>query len=102
MESPFACDMNALTSEQRIRHGNLAAQLIPAVVEYKELPDGYAARFQPGSELILTIAEFVMLERLCCPFFELELKIEKERGPLWLKITGREGVKPFIQAEFGI
>ena len=94
--------MNALTSEQRIRHGDLAAQIISAVAEFKELPDGYAARFQPESEFILAIAEFIMLERLCCPFFELDMKIEKERGPLWLKITGREGAKPFIRAEFGI
>ncbi len=43
MESPFACDMNALTPQQRIRHGDLAAQLISAVVDFKELPNGYAA-----------------------------------------------------------
>jgi len=35
--------MNALTPQQRIRHGDLAAQLISAVVDFKELPNGYAA-----------------------------------------------------------
>ena len=102
MESPFVCDMNALTAEQRTRHRELATQLRPAVVEFIELPDGYAARFQPKRELVLQIAEFITLEGLCCPFFTLALEIEKEGGPLFLKITGREGVKPFVRAEFGI
>ena len=102
MKAPFVCDMAALTTEQRTRHNVVATQLRPAVVEFKELPDGYAARFLPDGEIVPVIAEFITLERLCCPCFTLALESEKEGGPLWLKITGREGVKPFIRAEFGI
>jgi len=47
-------------------------------------------------------AEFITLERLCCPFLTLALEVERERGPLWLKLTGREGVKPFLRAELGL
>jgi hypothetical protein len=47
-------------------------------------------------------AEFMTLERLCCPFLTLTLEVERERGPLWLTLTGREGVKPFLQAELGL
>lgn len=49
MHSPFVCDMAALTPEQRERHRILALQLRPAVLEFKELPDGYAARL-PAAE----------------------------------------------------
>ncbi len=102
MESPFVCDIASLTAEQRTRHGALAKQLRPAVLEFKELPDGYAARLPPEPEMVRLAAEFITLERLCCPCFTLGMEIERERGPLWLKVTGRDGVKPFIRAEFGI
>jgi hypothetical protein len=40
-----------------------------------------------------------MQERLCCPFFEISLRFERDGGPLWLRLTGREGIKDFIKAE---
>jgi hypothetical protein len=102
MKSPFFCDMNAMTPEQRSRHHALAVQLRPAVLEFKELPDGYAARLPAETVTLLALAEFITLERLCCPCFTLAIEAEREHGPMWLKITGREGVKPFIRAEFRI
>jgi hypothetical protein len=48
------------------------------------------------------LAEFVGFERLCCPVFALTIEAEAERGPVWLRITGREGVKPFARAELGL
>lgn len=102
MESPFFCDMTALTANQRARHGVLSMQLRGAVKEIRELPEGYAARFQMEPSMWLLLAEFITLEHLCCPCFTLALEVEREHGPLWLKVTGREGVKPFIRAEFGI
>jgi hypothetical protein len=102
MTSPFACDMSALTSEERARHHALAQKLRPAVLEFTELPDGYAARLPSDPAMVLCAAEFITLERLCCPFFTLALEVENDRGPLWMRITGREGIKPFIRAEFSI
>jgi hypothetical protein len=102
MESPFACDLTTMSPEQRARHGALARALRPAVIEFEELPDGYAARFPMEAATVLQLAEFLTLERLCCPVFTLALEVEREGGPLRLRITGRDGVKPFIRAEFGI
>jgi hypothetical protein len=31
----------------------------------------------------------------------LTVAVEAAGGPIWLQLTGREGVKPFIQAEIG-
>ena len=53
------------------------------------------------SEVLLTAAEFISLERLCCPFFGFELQVKREGGSVWLSLTGRDGVKPFIMAEIG-
>jgi len=42
----------------------------------------------------------MLQERRCCPFFDLSLRLDREGGPMWLELTGREGVKEFIKAEF--
>ena len=101
-ESPIACKLTALTTEQRVRRQALAQQARNVTQEIRELPDGYAFRYPADSALCLTIAEFMTLERLCCPFFSFTLELEREDGPLWLRITGREGVKQFLRAELGL
>ena len=101
-ESPIACDLGGLDALQRERRQALREQISPATQEVKELPDGYAFRFPAEPSLCLAAAEFVTLERLCCPFFNFVLEVEKEGGPLWLRLTGREGVKEFLRAELGL
>ncbi|HKQ76884.1 MAG TPA: hypothetical protein VJ810_24525 [Blastocatellia bacterium] len=101
-ESPFACNMLALDAEGRRRHTVVMGQLRAAIKETQELSDGYALRFQSEQSTILLVAEFISRERLCCPFFTFELVAEREDGPLWLRLRGREGVKKFIKAELGL
>ena len=94
----FACNMNALTSGERARHHELSRSLFAAVEATSELPNGYAFRLPPAK--IVSAAEWISFERKCCPFFAFELEQAKDGGPLWLRITGSEGVKPFIVEEF--
>ncbi|HKX26221.1 MAG TPA: hypothetical protein VJ302_00885 [Blastocatellia bacterium] len=101
-ESPFACNLSALDADGRRRHGEVTKQMRAAIKEVQALPDGYAFRFPAEQSNILLASEFMARERLCCPFFTFELVAEQEDGPLWLRLRGREGVKDFIRAEFGI
>lgn len=101
MESPFACNMEAIKSDQRQQHIATARQLFRAVKSIRELPDGYAFHLPDESDTLRLLTEFVSLERLCCPFFGFTIEIEPEGGSVWLNLTGREGVKPFIRAEIG-
>ena len=101
-ESPFACNVFGLTAEQRQRHVQLVKRLISTKQEIRELADGYEVRFNVETSTIQELAEFMTYERLCCPFFDLELVLEREGGPAWLRLKGREGVKEFIRTEFGI
>lgn len=101
-EAPFMCMLGALDAKQRARHQELSKQLHNGIQEVKELPNGYAFRLPADSSTILSMAEWVTLERLCCPFFTFALEIEGEGKPLWLRMTGREGVKEFMQSELGI
>jgi hypothetical protein len=99
-QSPFACDRLALTPEVRKRHFDV---LGPALRHMKtgvrELPNGYEFRFPSDPKTFAMLAEFVDQERLCCPFFDIELRVEREGGPLWMRFTGRPGTKDFIQAD---
>jgi hypothetical protein len=99
-DTPFACDMSALNKEQRVRVLDLLAELKAKRQEIMELPDGFSFRYEMDSHAFLNAAEFITLERLCCPFFEFGLNVEKENGAMWLRLTGRDGVKDFIRIEF--
>ncbi len=99
--SPFACDMTAIAADQRDAHLATINKLFQAVESIRELPDGYSFRLPNDSDTLLTAVKFIALERQCCPFFGFGLEIESEADAVWLTLTGREGVKPFIIAEIG-
>jgi hypothetical protein len=99
-EEPFACNLSALTAPERDAYRKLSQQLLHAVRERRELGDGSAFRLPSGS--LLTAAEWASFERRCCPFFTFEIETAGSDGPLWLRLTGREGAKAFIRVEFGI
>ena len=98
-ESPMACDMSAIDAGLRAQHIATGGQVFRAAEEIRELEDGYAFRLPRESEMLLDAAEFVALERLCCPFLGFAIEVEAEGGPVWLRLTGREGVKAFIREE---
>jgi len=102
IEEPFFCSLTALTVSERLHHKDLSQKLHAGVKEIRELSDGYAFRLSGERQTIAMVAEWISLERLCCPFFTFQLEIGSDPNPIWLRITGREGVKTFMQSEFGI
>lgn len=101
-QSRLACQIYALDAAQRAKRNELFATIQGVVAEIRELPDGIAVKLPPSAKMWMTTAEFVTLERRCCPFFNFGLESEGESGPLWLRLTGPEGVKEFIAAEMGL
>jgi len=100
--SPFHCNLSALDVEQRKRHSTLSKELIRKHLEIKELPDGYGMRFPNNPLLFKEMSEWATLEQLCCPFLTLTLELQRDQGPIWLRLTGRDGIKDFLRAEIGI
>jgi len=99
-ESPFACDRLALDPEARKRHfDELGPTLRSMRKAVRELPDGYEFQFPADPKTIAMVAEWAAGERLCCPFFDIQLRMEPEGGPFWLRLTGREGTKQFIKVD---
>jgi len=93
----LACQISAMTQEQRTRHAELLLSLQVGTVE--ELPDGLALAFPPTSEHALNLAEFMTLERRCCPFLTLQLEFAPDDGPVTLRFTGPAGVQAFLRHE---
>ena len=97
-QQPLACDLTAITPEERAGHQRLANHLLAeAALETRELPDGYAFRFP--AERFSEVVAFIGNERLCCPFFTFQLEITPAGGPIWLRITGPEGVKAILHVD---
>jgi len=101
--SRFACNAFALSPEARKRHFD---ELGPALLKLKkstrELPDGYEFELPPDKGTYQLLTEWAYQERLCCPFFDIDVRFERENGPLWLRLTGRPGTKEFIKEEFDL
>jgi hypothetical protein len=101
-ESPFACDRTALSPAERKRHfDELGPALRSVKKSVRELPDGYEFEFPSDAATWQRLTEWVFQERRCCPFFDIDLRLEREGGALWLRLGGRPGTKAFIQADAG-
>lgn len=96
-ESPIACNLTAIDSDEREKHRQTAEAVFEAIDELRELPDGYAFRLPPDTQIITQAGAFFSRERLCCPFFNFTLEVTPEQGPVWLQLTGREGVKQYVE-----
>jgi hypothetical protein len=100
--SGLTCNINGIPPQERARYGQLIESLRHAIQKKRELPDGYA--FQMDTKKIGTdrLAEWIELERKCCPFFGFEIRWTPENEAVWLNLSGPEGVKDFILDEFGL
>jgi len=98
--SRLLCERAALTPEARATHfGELVPRLRSLINEVRELSDGYAFRCPADRETVRLVAEWAAGERLCCPFFEIGIRLEADHGPLWLTLTASNGAKDVIRAE---
>jgi hypothetical protein len=101
--SPFACNAFALSPEVRKRHfEELGPALLKLTKSKRELPDGYEFELPADNKTYQLLTEWAFQERLCCPFFDIDLRFDREGGPLWLRLTGRSGTKEFIKEEFNL
>ncbi len=99
-DQPIVCNLLGLTAAERVRQQDLHKQLFSQTESVRELSNGYAVGLPGTKENILGLAEFISLERVCCSFFHFELGVGRQEEPVWLRITGGEGVKEFLKSEF--
>jgi hypothetical protein len=96
--SPIACNLNDAEFQQR--RAELLKTFRGALLEIRELDDGYGYRFPSDADWIFQIAQLITFERECCPFLSFNLRLEPANGPLWLELTGPPGTREFLQSLF--
>jgi len=87
------------SAEMHQRKLTVLASLKKQVLEKKELPNGYAFKFDGSDKVIDELTEFIKTERECCSFFTFNLSISGDKSEAWLELTGVEGAKDFIAQE---
>ena len=100
--SRFACNMNGIAPEERVRYGQLVKSLRSSILGRSELSDGFTFEMNVKQMSTDHLAEWIELERKCCPFFGFEIRWAAESGPVRLHLSRPEGVKEFILDEFGL
>ena len=99
-QSKFYCNSKALNAEERAHHQQLSEKLMAARKAIVETEKGYEFQFNPADVTLAELADWVAAESKCCPFFDFHIDVEREGKLLCLRLTGEEGIKAFIHAEF--
>jgi hypothetical protein len=99
-KAPFACNLKAFQPEERKQWRESLDQVMSSVLGARELTNGYALQIDTSRASLMKVAEWIALERKCCPFFDFQLDVHGEDGTSWLSLTGRDGVKDFIAMDF--
>jgi hypothetical protein len=98
----FFCNATALSPEERAFHKHLTEKLFAFHHELVELPKGYEFQFRPEDVSLADLAQWVVAEEKCCPFFNFHIDLENRGTRVCLGLTGAEGVKTFILSEFNV
>jgi hypothetical protein len=98
----FHCNMNALSAGERRSHKRLTQKLIAMRTQIVETEKGYEFQFVPTAVSIGELAAWTVAESKCCPFFDFHIDLEQRGTLACLRLTGAQGIKPFIREEFRV
>jgi hypothetical protein len=69
MQSKFYCNTEALTPAERARHKQMTDKLTRLRKEVVETEKGYEFQYSPSDVSVRELADWVVAEGKCCPFF---------------------------------
>jgi hypothetical protein len=98
-DTPLACNMDVFTPTERADHIQSTTQLYRCVQSIHEAENGFEFTFPNESGIITGLGNFILNERLCCPFLEFTLRLTSKHSPVSLLLTGPEGTREFLRAE---
>ena len=100
-EALFACDMAAMSPEQRAEHHAITRRLISELAA-PVTTTADAISLTVPHRAYEDVARFIALERLCCPFLHFSLEIPPSEAAITLTLSGPTGAAEFIRAELGL
>jgi hypothetical protein len=95
-EKLLACRMDVFDAAERRRYDTLREQLGQRRLDIHELPDGIAMLYPGEPGLFLNVAEWITLERRCCPFLSFSLEFDADPPSIRLRLVGGEDVRQFL------
>jgi hypothetical protein len=98
-EIPIACDLDALAPVERERRRTLIHALAQAIVGSVELEHGFELGVDSARLDLPALAEWLALERRCCPFLHFRIELAAGDGPVTVALSGGDGVKDFLRSE---
>ena len=97
MPTEVACNPNAFTTLERQRYDTLREHVHRATGQVDELANGFALRFAAEPAVLSDVAEWLALERRCCPFLDFTLQVPAGGSFALLTITGPDGTKDVLR-----
>lgn len=98
MSTPIiACDPSAFSASERERYDVLREQVRSAAGDVRETEDGFALRFETKPAVLGALAEWIALERLCCPFLDFVVEVPARQGFATVLVSGPEGTKDVLR-----
>ena len=95
---PILCTLN--DADFRERERDVLQKIKASVLSTSETDNGYSFRFPSDDASFAALNEFIVLERRCCPFLDFKLTVPRALGEIHLELSGPEGAKEFIAANF--
>jgi hypothetical protein len=96
----LACNLKAIAAAERPRYDELMKHLRASVSKRVENADGYAFNLNGRAISLRDVAEWISMERLCCPFLTFQLYVSGNEADWTLTLTGPHGAKAILQEEF--
>ncbi|MBX9600889.1 MAG: hypothetical protein K2X35_07795 [Bryobacteraceae bacterium] len=99
-EVPVACNLKAISEADRPRHADLGKRLRESVVSKRSVRGGYEMELDGSRIGIAETAEWIAMERLCCPFLRFQLATGIAGARWTLQVVGPRSAKPILDAAF--
>jgi len=100
-KQPIACRLDALSPDERRRQQTLRQNLEAALESVREARDGFVVTYRDGADVFRQAAEWLTLERRCCPFLDFELAWRSDSPSPTLCLRSEDpAAKAFIAETF--
>ena len=96
----FECRLDVFDDAERARYGALRAAMKTGTTGLTDLPDGFAVGLKPDATLFQQAAEWITLERRCCPFLDLGLEWSAVDA-VSVRLRGGPDVKAYLARVLG-
>lgn len=83
--------------ELQKRKSALQKEVFAHVKEIEEVDDGYVFHFADDDDFLLKLADYIMAEKKCCPFFKFDLSIQAYKAGIAWKVSGNSEVKAMVK-----